>query len=293
MIIDSMGRVQLNVLVVYEVGEERIFPNYFRRQFQDEVVLLDFVDNIRFTTSLLINCDILFLANLHMPSPDGYEILRQTYEKDPDLPVIVSTFGLVYKELLPPNVVGIVNKVGALDKCSSAISSLALNILVSSGTSNKSNKLQEIIHFEYPDINLIKYLAEHDKELYKIPSRFFEELLAELLYHRGWEIQLSPMGADGGIDIVAIRKTQDNSEMMLVQAKRYAEHRKVGVSVVRELLQVVNDKRATKGMIVTTSSFTKGAVNERIAYQWVLSLKDHDQIVKWLKEYKSNQQCRA
>jgi HJR/Mrr/RecB family endonuclease len=133
--------------------------------------------------------------------------------------------------------------------------------------------------------DVVRHLAEHSDELYRVPPRFFEELIAELLHATGWKVELSPIGADGGIDIVALRQDAVVPHKMLVQAKRYGEHRKVDVRLVREFLHVVDDTRATSGMIVTTSGFTAPAWEHQRRYEWRLSLKDHAAILAWMRDY--------
>lgn len=46
------------------------------------------------------------------------------------------------------------------------------------------------------------------------------------------------------------------------ECKKYAPDRPVGVNVVRELYAVMERERVDKGVIVTTSHFTRGAVQE-------------------------------
>ena len=292
MITHDTDQSPVRVLFVYELGEEFLWPEILQKFLTDDdskSVAIDFIPNTSINYQKLSSFDILVLANVYMPSPNGFDIALHAYQQVPDLPIVVASAFPCLKSQLPPSVVSILLKPITARDFVFAIGSLALNVLLGGGRIKDPREGQELIQLITPDINVIRFLAEHDRELYKIPSRFFEELLAELLFRQGWEIQLSPIGADGGIDIVAVRKTSDISQMMLVQAKRYSEHRKVGVSVVRELLHVIDDRRAPQGMIVTTSTFTKVAEEEQRAYRWILSLKDHDQIVKWLKDYQNGQ----
>ncbi|HRC73833.1 MAG TPA: restriction endonuclease [Candidatus Competibacter sp.] len=83
----------------------------------------------------------------------------------------------------------------------------------------------------------------------------FEQLVGEYYRRRGFRVQeTGGGGADGGIDLVLER----DGETWLVQCKRFA-HTAVGVKPVRELLGVVAGERATGGIFIATSAFTREA----------------------------------
>lgn len=71
----------------------------------------------------------------------------------------------------------------------------------------------------------------------------------------------------------------------LIECKRYAEENKVGIQPVRSLYGVVTDEGATKGIIVTTSSFTSGADEFIQRHKWQLEGRDFNGILEWLKKY--------
>ncbi len=115
--------------------------------------------------------------------------------------------------------------------------------------------------------------------------KVFEDLIAGLLDQSGWAI--TPMGytKDGGIDILGVRRVQPGVPLqMMVQCKRFARNRKVGVDVVRELFSVKWEHSHNIAMLVTTSSFTRGAREK--ATLWNLSLRDHDDVIAWCEDYR-------
>jgi len=107
----------------------------------------------------------------------------------------------------------------------------------------------------------------------------------ELLARDGWHVELTGKSADGGIDIFALNRVGSVRHSMLVQAKRYASHRKVGVSVVREVLYLVERHRVNSGLIATTSHFTEVASRERELHNWRLGLRDKEAILEWLNSH--------
>ncbi len=136
--------------------------------------------------------------------------------------------------------------------------------------------------------DLMLYLASRPEVLRVIPSRRFEEVVAELLADFGYTVELTSATRDHGIDIIAIgRTTLGVDEKYLVQCKRYAHDHHVGVSVVRELLGVGIRWPSTAVMIATTSSFTGPAralaLHETL--RWRLHLRDYDDITRWLYAY--------
>jgi restriction endonuclease Mrr len=114
----------------------------------------------------------------------------------------------------------------------------------------------------------------------------FEELVAELLRDKGYDVELTPKTRDGGFDILSIKKGDLGSALTLVECKRYTENNKVDVGIVRGLYGVVEEKRATQGLIVTTSYFTKDAIAFRDRLPYRLALADFDRLTKFLREWR-------
>jgi len=129
---------------------------------------------------------------------------------------------------------------------------------------------------------ILQKIKAEPELLYSIDPRKFEELVAEMLSQRGYEITLTPKGKDGGLDLYAARKDDLGSFLYLVECKRYTPPNKVGVSVVRSLHGIVQQKQANGGIIVTSSFFTKGAkeFQENLPHQ--LQLQDYFALQKWL-----------
>ena len=129
---------------------------------------------------------------------------------------------------------------------------------------------------------LLKRIRENPNLLYSVDPRKFEELVAEILSERGYEITLTPKSKDGGLDIYAARKDDLGSFLYLVECKRYTPPNKVGISVVRSLHGVVQQKRANGGVVVTSSFFTKGAKEFQESLPYQMQLRDYLALQKWL-----------
>ena len=92
----------------------------------------------------------------------------------------------------------------------------------------------------------------------------FEQLLVRLCQAipEFDEVRRTRSRADGGIDLVAVNKTPFVGGRVAIQAKRYAPHNKVDIAAVREIIGSISQREFTKGIIITTSSFTSAARQE-------------------------------
>lgn len=134
---------------------------------------------------------------------------------------------------------------------------------------------------------LIRYLAKHPNLLHELHPRRFEELVAELLRAQGFEPTLTPRTRDGGRDILAARSDALGNLLYLVECKRYAPGNKVGVEVVRSIHGVTQAERANKGVIVTTSSFTRDAIAFASPLKYGIGLHDFEALKVWLNSYRT------
>jgi restriction system protein len=83
----------------------------------------------------------------------------------------------------------------------------------------------------------------------------FEHLTRQLFEAMGMKSWATQASKDDGVDAVAVNEDPVFGGLCIIQAKRYRGA--VGVEAVRALAGVMEDKRATKGIMVTTSWVTK------------------------------------
>lgn len=131
---------------------------------------------------------------------------------------------------------------------------------------------------------LIEILSRNPNQLYSLPPRKFEELVAVLLEQEGLEVQLTPQTSDGGRDILAWHSTPFGPFLYFVECKRYAPHRPVGVGIVRELFGVVESEGANGGILITTSRFTNAAWGLGAKIGLRMKLADYQTIVEWINK---------
>lgn len=122
---------------------------------------------------------------------------------------------------------------------------------------------QELLEYGYQRIK--KDLASELLNLVKQASpRFFEKLVVELLIKMGYGGSLKDAGkaigqsGDGGIDGI-IKEDKLGLDIIYIQAKRWENV--VGAKEVRNFVGSLAGQKATKGVFITTSSFTKDALD--------------------------------
>ena len=72
------------------------------------------------------------------------------------------------------------------------------------------------------------------------------------------------------------------AEFILVQCKKYHRDRKVSRPVVKQLRADVADRGASRGLLVTTSYFTKPALDYLDHAKYTLSGIDFEKLRSWL-----------
>ena len=141
---------------------------------------------------------------------------------------------------------------------------------------HEANRLKTAIQDIYRDNSL----------LYKIHDRAFEEIVAELLRSQQFDVELTKQTRDGGYDILAIKNLAGFPLRFLVECKRYAKTRHVGVDIIRSFSNVIQNEDANKGIICTTSYFSRDAKQHGQKYMpYKLDFRDNNHIMEWIRTY--------
>lgn len=137
------------------------------------------------------------------------------------------------------------------------------------------------------DINeeIKKYLNRNPEKLYDLSPRKFEELIGSIMEDLGFSVELTKATRDGGRDIIAKIKNSVTDFLVFIECKRYSPDKKIGVGLIREVTGVHYLNGPSKSIIVTTSFFTKDAVELAKKMENQLDLKDYNAIKEWLKKY--------
>ncbi len=143
----------------------------------------------------------------------------------------------------------------------------------------------KIIIVQSINSQLMKQIATRPNLLYQLEPRRFEELIAKLLEDLGCDVRLTKNTRDGGYDIFGSMKTSLTEIIFLAECKRYSPENKVGVELVRNLYGVTELHKANLGLLITSSTFTVDAHQEKIRIGSRISLKDYEDLKIWLSSY--------
>jgi restriction system protein len=112
-------------------------------------------------------------------------------------------------------------------------------------------------------VDLEQYASDQIRQFIarKFKGHELAQLVAQVLRAEGYQIDVSPPGPDGGVDILAGRGPLgfDNPKLC-VQVKSGGSA--VDVKVLRELRGVMEGRSAEHGLLVSWSGFTRSAIDE-------------------------------
>ena len=100
-----------------------------------------------------------------------------------------------------------------------------------------------------------EHLVDH---ILAISTRDFEYLIAALYSKQGFNSAVTKASRDGGVDVIAINTESGAKETVFIECKLYTNP--VGVKIIREFSGVVESSKANRGIVVTSSRFTKDAI---------------------------------
>jgi restriction system protein len=115
----------------------------------------------------------------------------------------------------------------------------------------------EVLLSQYKFVEGMDAVAGLDsrRDLLDMTPTEFEHLVRQLFEAMGMKSWTTQASKDDGVDAVAVNEDPVFGGLCVIQAKRYRGA--VGVEPVRALAGVMEDKHATKGIMVTTSWVTK------------------------------------
>jgi len=127
-------------------------------------------------------------------------------------------------------------------------------------------------------------LEEIPTEWAELSGINFEKLIAALLNKMGFITEVTKASGDGGVDIEAMLDRPIIGGRYLFQCKRFAADNLIGSPTVREFYgALVADRKAVKGILITTSGFTPQA--REFAANLHIELIDGIGLAQLLQEY--------
>lgn len=128
---------------------------------------------------------------------------------------------------------------------------------------------------------IYSHFQSSPQDLHRLEPRAFEILLSRIFQNQGFATELGPGSGDGGIDIRLWQRDPLGDILTLVQAKRYAPHRKIKLDAVAALRGVMAVEKAPKGIFVTTSTYLPSARNFAGRESNTIDLATSADVVNW------------
>lgn len=132
--------------------------------------------------------------------------------------------------------------------------------------------------------SLLSKIAQNPKLLHECSPREFEELVCEMLDKKGYKVNLTSQTKDGGKDIIIVENNLLGSFLIYVECKHYSPERPIGVNLVRELYGTISADEATAGLLITSSYFSKDAINFKNKVKHRISLMDYIQLISEIQK---------
>ena len=144
------------------------------------------------------------------------------------------------------------------------------------------------MEMEYDDIpepllSVYDQVLIDPNEGYNLEPREFEELVAEVYSRNGYRARVTQRTRDGGRDIIATCEVGGVSYSTYFECKQQGPRRPVGVEIVRGLYGVIERDRIDKGVIVTTSRFTRDAIKEAEMLNGRIKLVDYQELQRLMR----------
>ncbi len=131
---------------------------------------------------------------------------------------------------------------------------------------------------------LLAYLASNPALVGSLTGEQLEDVMVTIYKNIGFNVEKIGKWnqADGGVDIIAISKTDDSTEFRLaIQCK--TSKNAISARPLRELAGVLGKFQADQGIVATTSRFTGPALQElNEGHMWRLEVQDREDIVRRL-----------
>lgn len=119
-------------------------------------------------------------------------------------------------------------------------------------------------------------------KIQNMSPREFEEYVADFYREQGFEVFLTKQTRDGGYDIICT-KNIPSKIVILVECKHYSSNNKVDVKIIRELFGTKTSEKANQAVLITTSSFTKDAIDFAKSQNTEIELVDFNSFLSWLE----------
>lgn len=136
-----------------------------------------------------------------------------------------------------------------------------------------------------PIMSVFEQILYDPGSVYSLEAWEFEQLVADVFRRNGFAAEVTKRTRDGGKDVVAILEIGGVVYTTYLECKKYSHNHPVGVASVRELFAVMERDQIAKGVIVTTSYFTKDAIREADKFNGRIQLIDFEGLQRMMRRW--------
>ena len=101
-----------------------------------------------------------------------------------------------------------------------------------------------------------RFNLKNQTYLLALSPKAFEDAIAKMYRHLGYEVRQTPYSNDGGRDAVAVKDGARYS----IECKHYNKSKPIGRPDLQKFFAAMKEDRARKGFFITTSRFTRTAI---------------------------------
>ena len=134
-------------------------------------------------------------------------------------------------------------------------------------------------------MELTKFIQTKPEALGREQGGLIRDLITSVLVKYGWDMGPIISTTDQQHELFAIRRSADGAQpVMLLECKKFPEHRKAEVDVIRSLYRVEKKIKISPVLLSTTSDFATGATATKASY-YILQQQEHNTLVDWIQEF--------
>ena len=127
--------------------------------------------------------------------------------------------------------------------------------------------------------------AQNRNYMYGLHPRDFELMVERIFIDKGFRPGLTPATRDGGKDIIARRYIGTRIPIVIyIECKRFGPDNAVGEPIIRGLYGVMTDAHINKGILVTSSHFSRDACIFTRRQGNLIELIDGDQLYRMIQK---------
>ncbi|MGC3977798.1 MAG: restriction endonuclease [Paludibacteraceae bacterium] len=175
---------------------------------------------------------------------------------------------------------------------------MSSKIFLKTATETEEEETENIVNVQTPEENLDKayqgirksLASELLNKIIELSPSFFERLVVELLVKMGYGGSIKDAGkaigksGDEGID-GTIKEDKLGLDIIYIQAKRWKQGNVVGRPEIQKFVGALAGQGAKKGIFITTSSFTKEALEYTPRNETKIVLIDGEQLSQLMIDY--------